>query len=488
MLDALLATLGLSFLVTYLTNPFVRLTIVRLPYRARLHSVTREIIDRMHKIKVYKNPFMKFFAWYQCGLYILSTRYLHQNASTANTVSGIISDIHALRFNPKKLLLISGDHFSGLFVRNIGIFFYPSLDGNIYTTDKEWRRSQETYLQTVAYALGVFAKAPELKTTLVATGRYAVTGINFYSYPSDSLHGILYGLAVLTGKVKAGAELYKPAIRTLDTAGAATVLLHEYASVMKALYAQYRERVFDTQTGLISTRIHLSGAKDITKRRSAFYDNVIFWRTTQLAMQLGIISPDYDFLRRLKARILRKFWFKEGGYFLEDLSSESRSSAYYSSDWLIVLSTGFLDIQKPHERTYYETSMAYIASAGIARPFAIKYQADTRAHRQFLAVRLAVASYGGDSIWSFWGMEYIKTALLLYRETNERHYREEAEYHIAAYKKNMLRFKGFPEVYDSKGNMLTTPFYKSIRMTGWVVGFEQVMQMHRTVTTKNGRL
>lgn len=487
MLDAIIASLGLSFLFTYLTNPFVRLTIVRLPYRARLRASTQEILNNMKKIRVYHNPFMKFIAWYQCGLYIISTRYLHQTASTATTITGIISDIHTLRFNPKKLLLISGDHFNGLFVRNLGIFFYPSLDSTIYKHDKTWRSAQETYLQTVAYALGVFDKAPELKTTLVATGRYSVVGLNFYSYPSDSLHGILYGLAALTGKVQAGGELYARPTRELDTKAAAAVLIDEYLSLLVSLYAQYKERVFDETTGLIRTDVHLSGAKDITKRRSAFYDNVIFWRTTQLAMELGILTKDPRLLRTMKKTIIKTFWYKKGGYFLEDLSDESRHHAYYSSDWLIVLSSGFLDITNTTERRYYEQSIAYIRAQGIARPFAIKYQSDTRAHRQFLAVRLAVASYGGDSIWSFWGMEYIKACLLLYRETGDHSYLTEADYHIAQYSDKMVQYKGFPEVYDAKGNMLTTPFYKSIRMTGWVVGFEQVLEMRKTVTTRTKR-
>ena len=98
-----------------------------------------------------------------------------------------------------------------------------------------------------------------------------------------------------------------------------------------------------------------------------------------------------------------------------------------------------------------------------------------------LAVRLAVASYGGDSIWSFWGMEYIKSLLLLYRATNNVDYLKTADYHIKKYKTAMLRDKGFPEVYDNQGKLLETPLYRSIRQTGWVIGFEQVLEMRKAV-------
>lgn len=485
MFETILAVLGASFIVTYLTNPFVKLSIIRLPYRIKLDLLTHQIINKNHKIKVYRNWFMKAFAYYQCGLYIFSTRYLHQKIAPSTTTSGIIADIHKLRFDPNKLLLISGDHFNGLFVRNLGIFYYPTLDANIHPSEEDWRRRQETYLQTTAYALGVFSKDPRLKTTLVSTGPYSAVGINFYSYPSDSLYGILYALAALLNKVQAGAELYHTAPLPVDTVAAAQVLLDEYKPLLAQLYNEYKSYVFDPTTHLVKTSVHLSGAKDITKRRSSLYDNVIFWRTTQLAGLLGIIEEDRTLLATLKQTILKTFWLKKEGYFLEDLSEESLKEKYYSSDWLIVLSTGFLNIAKPRERVYYERCFKHIQATGVARPFAIKYQNDTRAHRQFLAVRLAVASYGGDAIWSFWGMEYIKSALLLYRYTGVKQYLQEADYHIAKYKNNIKRTKGFPEVYDPDGAILQTPLYRSILMTGWVIGFEQVLKMRHYAATES---
>ena len=90
-------------------------------------------------------------------------------------------------------------------------------------------------------------------------------------------------------------------------------------------------------------------------------------------------------------------------------------------------------------------------------------------------MRLAVASYGGDAIWSFWGMEYMKVLLALHRETGQIRYLEAADVQIDAYQKAMVRDGGFPEVYDGHGHLLETPLYRSIRQTGWVIGFEQVL-------------
>lgn len=78
-------------------------------------------------------------------------------------------------------------------------------------------------------------------------------------------------------------------------------------------------------------------------------------------------------------------------------------------------------------------------------------------------------------------MEYIKVLLLLYRQTGDKTYLAAADHHIAAYEQTMLRDGGFPEVYDAKGRMLQTLLYRSIRQTGWVIGFEQVRAMRTAI-------
>ena len=332
-----------------------------------------------------------------------------------------------MRFDPKKLLVISGDQFSALYVGNLGVFYYPLLDRAIPSTTADWHKRQMVYLQTVAYALGVFAQHPRLTTTIVPTSRYAATCVDIYAYPSDTLYGILYALAILSSKKAAHPYGYAPALHQLNSKSASRLLLGEYRDVLTAHYRRYRETVFDEDELLIGKSIHLSGAKDITRRTSSFYDNVIFWKTTKLAMSLKLIEKDEDFLRRLKANILRTFWFGDEGYFLEDLDRVSVERRYYSSDWLMVLATGFLDPADPNERSYFIRSVEYIQATGVDQPFGLRYHNDTRAHRQFLPVRLAVASYGGDAIWSFWGMDYIKVLLELHRETGQAHYLETAD-------------------------------------------------------------
>ena len=74
-------------------------------------------------------------------------------------------------------------------------------------------------------------------------------------------------------------------------------------------------------------------------------------------------------------------------------------------------------------------------------------------------------------------MEYIKVLILLYQNTRETTYLKLADKHIRTYEKLMIEYGGFPEVYDTNGELLQTLLYRSIRQTGWVIGFEQVRAM-----------
>jgi len=462
----------------YVTNPFSRFTIIKRPFTVQMVMGTLQAINHNHKLQVRQQWYWKLFATLKMTIHILETRYVRSPRSNADSLNGIIADIHRQRFNPDKLLLTSGDHFSALFVRNLGVFYYPMLDARIQSDEQDWHNRQTSYLQTVAYALGVFEKYPVPVPTIVPTGAYSATCVKFWSYPSDTVYGILYALAALSGKEAAAPVDYGKKQQRANTTMAAKVLMNEYHDTLVVLYADYRETVFDPETNLIKQGLHLSGAKDITRRKCAFYDNVIFWKTTELAMKLGVIENDKHFLSTVKKHIIEAFWLEEEGYFLEDLSDDGKAGKYYSSDWLIVLITGFLSPANKDEQHYFTKSIAYIQAKGIDKPFAIKYQHEARGQRSYFWPRIAFASYGGDVIWSFWGMEYIKTLILLYKATGEQQYKEAARKHLRAYEKTMRRDGGFPETMSRTGELYETLLYRSIRLTGWVIGFEQARNMY----------
>jgi hypothetical protein len=111
----------------------------------------------------------------------------------------------------------------------------------------------------------------------------------------------------------------------------------------------------------------------------------------------------------------------------------------------------------------------------------LKYQAEAGGRKQYFWAKIGFASYQRDAIWSNWGMEYIKTLLLLYQHTGEHRYLKTADRHIKAYEDAMLRDGGFPELYDTNGKFFETFFVRSIRLTGWVIGFEQARAMRKAI-------
>ncbi|NTU47236.1 hypothetical protein HGA88_06425 [Candidatus Roizmanbacteria bacterium] len=450
---------------SYLTNPFHTITIIQNPFTTFVQGDQIEI-RRNFRLQIRKDILSTTFAQLKCAFHIVSNVYFGSQKSKSSKVDEIIAEIHQLRFDPAKPYLISGDHFSVLYPRNLGVFYLATLDQTTALDRKDWLNRQQSYLLATAYGLEAFTQAGRISTTIVPVAPQSVSLLNIYAYPSDSLYGLLYALKTLQTPNEATSSYH------LQTVSAAKTLERWYAPKLTELINNYVQTVYDPQTQLVKTSIHLSGAKDITKRTSAFYDNVILWKTLSLAKELGFNYQSQIDLSAYKQKILSTYWYPRGGYFLEDLSPASMSDHYYSSDWLAAFFTGFLDPKNPNELPYFEKSVAYLHQQQIDRPFGLKYQQQDRATRQFPLVRIFVPSYGGSSIWSFWGAEYIKLLHILSQGTGKTAYEEEAQYQIAQYDKNIVKYRGYPELYDEKGEMLSGLFYKSIRMTGWVVDFE----------------
>ena len=475
----ILSVIGVYLLILiYFTNPFNKLTIVRSPYQTTYEN-NEIVLQKQFELNIEKGFMYNSFGFIKSGIHIVANVYIGSKKALNDTTDLIIEEIYEKRFNPRYPYLISGDHFSVLYPRSLGIFYLSALDPRILASEEDWVKREKIILQTTAYIIDVFNKNGQPCTTIVPIGPKSVTCINVYAYPSDAVYSVLYALRTMeTSEDLLDTYLMDQApVHELHTTKAAKKLVDENKEELELLIKNYKETVFDYETGLIKKDIHISGTKDIIRRESAFYDNVIYWKTLTLGNQLGITEFKQQDLDQLKKRIITTYWYEKGGYFLEDLSEDSIKYKYYSSDWLVVLFTQFLDPSDPMEREYYEKSVAYIRKEKLAEPFGLKYQQDNRASRAFLPVRLFVRSYGGTAIWSFWGTEYMKLLSILHKETGNTEYQTLARQQLKSYEENILKYKGFPEVYDKKGNMLSNIFYKSVRQTGWVINFEQARLM-----------
>ena len=466
-------------LTSYLTNPFSRYSSVKTAFSTSLDADNQLILHQSGDIPVRSNFFYNGFSTAKSIYYIVTNVYEKNRGTQAKDLAGIIREIHEKRFNPDNLYLISGDHFNTLYIRSLGIFYSTILDPRTALDETDWVHRQQIYLQTTAYALDVFAQTPTLSTTIVPVGSRSVTLLNVYSPPSDTMFSLLYALRVMQTSI----DLFtvypfdQTVGGTYQTRTASQALVTYYMPTLQRQYNFYLASVVDPKTGLIRKDILLSGTKDIAKRQSAFYDNVILWKTEQLAQQLGVTPPDQNHLDELKAKILQTYWLPDKGYFLEDQSDAAIKNSYYSSDWLIVLETGFLTLQNPSEVQYYQRSVEFIQKNGIDQPFGLHYQMKDREEREYTLVKLFVPEYGGTAIWSHWGIEYVKALISLYKVTGKTEYLDTAQKQLDAYSANIVKYRCYPEVYSSNGKMLQNFFYKSVCETGWVVNYEEASKM-----------
>ena len=401
------------------------------------------------------------------GWFMSTVGYLEQAATDiwdrlrspkepAGTIQSITADIHEQRFDPSKPYLISGDQFDGLYLRNLSIFYQGLLDPHTALNTTDWHNRQRIAVQSLAYALSATQQLKYPVTTLLPITPRGVIAVNFWNYPSDTM----FSLFQLLQKLESSSSTRQVALQ----------LQHEYSSGLQAAYANYMATVRDPRTGLVRGNIHLSSARDAVQRQSSFYDNVILWRTEQLAAQLGFDKLSNASLTALRQTILRRYWNSAAGHFIDDTAPGNANS--YSSDWLIALPVGFLNPSNPDDRTKLERISTYIDRAKLASPLPIRYTANTSTAHQDFFVRNFVGNYGNTAIWSYWGDMYITLETDLYQQTGQQLYARHVESSLAAWQQVVVRDRGYPETLDSHGKLLETPVYESIRRNGWIVDLE----------------
>lgn len=462
----------------HFTNPYSRSSIVQQPYKTSV-SPQGISVQKQFDLHTYDSSFARGLGYYKSGFLIMQNTYFGSRLAPSDTVDGIIGDIHKLRFDPSKPYLISGDQFSVLYPRNLGVFYNSLLDPHTALNQQDWQNRQRIYLQSALYALDAFSSAHDLTTTIVPIGPHSavLTEVHPGSVPSDTLYGVLYALNTLQNPDQyANDTPYR-----LQTTEATKHIISTRKDDLAKLLAIYLQQVQDPSTGLLRAHQDLASARDGVVRDRSFYDTVVLWKTLALAKQLDISTSDTD-LEKMRVDILKTYWDEKEGHFRDDLSSKPKN-ANYASDWLITLPTGFLNPALTSDQPYLTRSIDFIRKQGIASPFPIKYQASGTTPEAPWAVRTFVPNYGGDAIWSYWGAQYLTLLGQLAHTTGDASYRSEAVQGIKTYEQKIVQYHGFPETFDAQGNFLQNAVYKSIRQTGWVVQFEQARATLRAASS-----
>lgn len=469
--------IGLAALLTlfHLTNPYAKTTIFQAPYRTSVNR--RGIIEyhELYRLKVYTGPLANVLGYVKSGFLIVQNTFFGSKRAQGGDASAIIDHIHQLRFDPKHPYLISGDQFSVLYPRNLGVFYNQLLDPNTAHSQQDWEGRQRIYLQSVLVAIDGLSAATDPRTTIVPMGpRHAVlTQVHPGGTGSDQVYGLLYALDQLLQPAVSDDGQYKR-----RTSQAAQRVLRERRKQLQHIYDTYVRTVYEPVTELVRSDLHLASARDGVIRASSFYDNIILYETIRLAQKLGLKDDLSIDVKAMERRIKETYWNDEAGYFNDDLRNP-----HFSSDWLIGYVTGFFDLTDATDLQRTRRIIKYVEQAGLAEPFPIKYQIPHDNNRVPYFVRRFVPNYGSDVIWSYWGAQYITLLLAMYRQTGTKQYNKLAGVYIDRYLECIVRDGGFAETFDANGAFLHTGVYKSIRLTGWVVQFEHALYAYRQTSS-----
>jgi hypothetical protein len=471
------------------TNPYSKLGTTEPVYSYRLDSTGQFILEEKRRPRFFKTPF--FFNYFslqslQAMFRIAGDAWFFIEEPLPGRAPEIIAQIHQKRFDTSKPYVISGHHFSELYTRNLGIFYNAALDPRFALSEKDWVARQQSITSTLAFHLAILNQAGKEYTTFYPIWPNIYSGVNVYAEPSDSLFAIVYTLRAMTDS-NFIAEMF-PATGEVDhyplqTKRIGNELLEQYRLLLQQQVENYLADIINPDTGLVRRDILLSSARDQIKRESSFYDNVIAWSTTRMAAELGLqvqcpaifqINGSCDFVK-WKEHIINAFWDEGTGIFLDDLSTLSQEEKSFSADSLIVISTGFLDVTSSKERKMLMQIHDYIVTQGLDKPLPLRYAVKNQYDRLYPLVRACAPSYVGETHWSHWGMEYIKSLILLSKY--DQMYMEKARTGLEIYRQKIEEFGGYPELYDSSGSLYETWFYKGLLHTGWVVNYEQALMM-----------
>lgn len=458
----------------FLTDPYFTWSLVSSPYHTRVEADGTITVVEVIKPTFTQSILARLTAYARAGVRIVLYRWIPE-PSLGNKEAEVLAKLHQKRFDPTQPYVITGAHYSDLYVRNLGIFFNELVTPGITPSTEDLQNRQRIALQTVSLDLAFLRANKKLVTTVVPLGGTHFTGVNIYAEPSDALHAILFTLRQLREY---------PATRP-----AAEKLLQENRAQLQAELQRYISFAVDPQTQVVRKDVVLSGARDGVKREAAFFDTVIAWKTVVLAQELDVLDaavwPDaYRSLldtNRWKETILTTYWQNDTGFFANDLNG----SGEFGGDSLVAFSTGFLDTKKPADAEKLAKITHHIQNEKLDQPFPLRYSRSNTQNDMHLAVKLFAPGYMGEGIWSHWGMEYIK-ALIALSETElplRCEYRQQAKKFLDLYAKNIETSGGYPELYGKDGKPFKTPAVRAVLHSGWVVNYEAAQMRLKTASS-----
>ncbi len=304
------------------------------------------------------------------------------------------------------------------FMTSLGHFCeYWSRDFGLCVESLKKLGYEKEIKSTLNYALNIFQKKGKITTTINPKGK----PFDFPTYAPDSLGFTLHSLVTLNDKE----------------------LVEKHKSFLEKEVKRYYKKVINKKTGLVKKK-HFSSMKDLAKRKSSCYDNIMSgWISKNLDL-LGLNNPlkKYDF----KKLILDNFW--TGTHFIDDLSGSKILSgdANTYSFWTKLF----------EEEDLISSAISKVQKKGLDKPFPIKYSIEKP---KTVWYDLLSSGYEFQSIWAMTGIPFIKVVLKVDEELAKKYFDK--------YTALIEEHKTFLEVYEKDGSIFKRYNYVSDEAMLW---------------------
>ncbi len=306
-------------------------------------------------------------------------------------------------------------HYPGFYSRDFGMV----IDSLLKLGHKERVR------KTLVYALNIYRKQGGIKTFISKKGKT----VNFPNvYSPDSTAYMFRSVRVLNDKK----------------------IIKEFKPFLQEELNKYYIIVVHKITGEVKRKIHFGGMRDHSKRDSSAYDTVMTAMISREADKLGLENP----LKRFdyKEILLENYW--TGNYFKDNASSNELSAdANIYPFWH--------DIIKDKQKLL--RVIIGIKERHLDKPFPIKYVAQKEKKGETIFAETFVKDWEADAIWPMSALPYID----ILRRVDKKL----AKQHIDQYRRLILKYRTFLEVYDRNGKPFVTPFYSTDEGRIWVATY-----------------
>lgn len=312
----------------------------------------------------------------------------------------------------KKYFQVSSGHFNEFYCRDFGMCA-ESLVKLGY---------RKKVIQTLDYALGHFKEHGSITTSISPRG----VCFDFPYYAADSLPFIIHALRV------AGAK----------------ELLRKYRRFIEREIRFYDREVVDKKTNLVRLDRHFSSMKDQARRSSSCYSNCMLFMLAEDLASLKFYSP-FDASKTRKS-LLANFW--NGNYFYDDadFSKVVTGDANTFPFWCGVT----------NQKQVFDLCMASMESAGLTRPFPLKYTAKHDRISRMHFSDLVSGGYERDTVWMHLGLCFLDVVARFDRNRFSKYMKQ--------YGLLIEKHHNFLELYRADGRPFSTFFYHSDESMLWV--------------------